>query len=142
MDDAERLFAWRNDPLTRANARNSDPIEYPAHLAWLAATLKNPALRLLVIESNREPAATARFDYDDPTEFSFCIAPSFRGKALSLKLMRTAIEAEPDHISHVLKHNTPCQRLLAACGARLLQDGPVQTWRYEAQAWSAGAAAA
>lgn len=130
MDDAADLFAWRNDPVSRATSIHTELVEWADHLQWLGKTIASQKRRLLVIESNGVPAATARFDYDDPTEFSVCIAPDYRGQGLSLPMMKLAVSAEPEHVSYVKRTNIACQRLLKAAGLTLERDGEIQTWRY------------
>ena len=130
LDDAADLFAWRNDPETRAMCPDGTPVAWDDHIAWLTRTLATTDRRLLISEADGRPAATARFDYDNPTEFSFTIAPSFRCKALSLQLMRAAMATEPAFIAHIRAINRPCQRLAAAAGMRLVRDGEIQLWSY------------
>jgi hypothetical protein len=128
MEDAANLLAWRNDPLTRANSISRDLVSQFEHLQWLQRTLASPRRRLLIVEHNGTPAATARFDYEELTELNFCIAPEFRCRGLSVKIGKIVVAAEPKHVSFVLRSNTACQRLLSACGGVLLRDGEIQVW--------------
>lgn len=132
LDDTADLFAWRNDPGTRAMCLNDGLVAWDDHAAWLTRTLATTDRRLLILEADGRPAATARFDYDDPTEFSFTIAPSFRCKGLSLQLVNAAIATEPAFIAYIRAINRPCQRLCSAVGMRLVRDGAVQLWSYGA----------
>ena len=132
LDDAADLLAWRNDPGTRAMCPDDGPVAWDDHVAWLTRTLATADRRLLILEADGRPAATARFDYDDPTEFSFTIAPSFRCRGLSLRLMKAAIAIEPAFIAHIRAINRPCQRLVAAAGMRMVGDGAVQSCSYGA----------
>jgi ribosomal protein S18 acetylase RimI-like enzyme len=132
MDDAERLFAWRNDPLTRQASHTTDPVAWEDHRRWLERALATPQLRLCVLEVDGEPAATCRFEFDQPeTVFSFSVAPEFRLRGLSRTLMRVAVAAEPVHVSHVKRSNRAIQLLLESAGARLVDDGEMQLWRYD-----------
>lgn len=129
-DDAEALFRWRSDPVTMEACADRAALSWDGHVAWLERTLANPQRRLLIIERDGQPMATARFDYDDPTEFSFTIAPEHRGRGSSLKMMKLAMSAERAFVAHIRAENTACQRLVQACGMTLLSDGPLQLWGY------------
>jgi RimJ/RimL family protein N-acetyltransferase len=136
MDDAERLHAWRNDELTRRNSGSTGKVALEDHRRWLSATLASDRRRLCILEVDGVPAATCRFDYEDfggpiPTEFSFSIAPEFRGKGLSKALCLVAVEAEPSHFSRVRPENVAIQRLLEAAGCRHVgEDRGFQMWHY------------
>ena len=126
--DADMLLAWRNDPVTRAACISQEPVARADHVAWLERTLTNPKRRLLIIERAGVGLGTARFDYDEPTEFSITVAPEHRGKAYALRMMKLAMSAETDFIARVRQENRACQRLLRAAGMRLAEDGPLQLW--------------
>jgi len=49
-DDAEVLWLWRNDPITRAQSRNTDPITWKSHVRWLSAALADAERRIMVAE--------------------------------------------------------------------------------------------
>ena len=132
LDDAADLLAWRNDPGTRAMCLTDVLVGWGGRVAWLTRTLATTDRRLLILEAGGRSAATARFDYDDPTEFSFTIAPAFRCKSLSLQLMSAAIATEPAFIAHIRASNRPCQRLAEAAGLRLVRDGAIRLWSFGA----------
>ena len=39
LADADRLLAWRNDPLTRAMSINQNEVKFADHIAWLKRRL-------------------------------------------------------------------------------------------------------
>jgi len=82
-DDAHRLFEWANDPGTRANSFNGDPIQWDTHTAWLAAILNDPQRSLYILEAPT-PAGVVRLDRGATgVEVSITIAPDRRGEGLA-----------------------------------------------------------
>lgn len=131
MADAQNLFDWRNDPVTRVMSRDTEPVEWAGHLVWLERTLIATDRLLFVIEINGTPAAAMRFDIGQQTEASFAIAPRWRCKGISLRLVKFGLDAMPPCEFWIKQENDACQRLAAACGAELIENGPLQRWRYE-----------
>ncbi len=82
--DAERLLAWRNDPVARQNSLHTAPIALADHQAWLAAILRDPDCRLLVGMIGADPVGTARFDRLDggARRVSITVSPDWRGRGL------------------------------------------------------------
>lgn len=130
MDDAATLLEWRNDPATCAACVSSEPVSWPDHIRWLRATIANPKRRLLVIERGGEAVATARFDYDEPTEFSFTIAPAWRGRGISRQIISLAISAEANFVAYTKRENKRFQRLAFAAGLRIVRRGSMQLWAH------------
>ena len=131
MADAERLFAWRNDPLTRAMSRNPEPIEWVDHLAWLEASIAEPSRDLRIAERNGIPVATFRYDHGAETEFSITMAPEWRCRGrVPLHAIRLALSLTEGCVAYVKRENLACQRLIYACGMRLAIGGPIQRWLY------------
>lgn len=86
LEDAKRLFEWRNDPETRKQSRATDPVSWDGHLQWLQNSFKNPKRILAIAETvNGEPVGTVRADIreDGFAEISYTIAPLWRGKGMS-----------------------------------------------------------
>lgn len=92
-DDGDRVWRWRNDPLTRASSRGPEPVPWPAHQAWLGARLADRATSLLVAEYEGEAVGTVRFDPPRPDgarEISLTLAPESRGKRLGARVLAGA----------------------------------------------------
>lgn len=130
MGDARRLFDWRNDPLTRAMSRDSSEVEWEGHRAWLERTLNGTARSLFVIESDGVPAATSRLDFGEETEFSFTIAPEYRGKGLSVAMAALALAQASDCVADIRADNIACQRVMRSAGMVLIADGEMQRWHF------------
>ncbi|MBM4319139.1 MAG: GNAT family N-acetyltransferase [Deltaproteobacteria bacterium] len=109
--DRELIFAWANDPVTRAVSFCCDPIPYATHCSWYADALRRSDRRLLVAElvegeagaggaAGARPAAVVRFDLEpagcpEPdsspaAEISINIAPELRGRGLGAAILRQA----------------------------------------------------
>lgn len=135
MDDAQRLFDWRNDPLTRAMSRNGEPIGWAEHVAWLEWTLAEPArAQLWIALLDGVPAGTGRYDYGSEIEFSWAVAPEWRGRGVALKIARGLMAIEPDFYGYIKAENVANQRVMRAAGMVMLKDGPLQRWRFQAEA--------
>ena len=89
LEDAKLLFEWRNDPLTRAMSRNSDPVQWDTHVTWLTGRLaiSNPQLYIAAVDDHQ--VGTFRVDAD---EISYTVAPDFRGRGFGLAMLREARE--------------------------------------------------
>lgn len=90
MDDARRLFEWRNDPLTRAMSFSSEEIEWDRHVSWLERRLSQEKPNLYIAEMRTVPIGTFRIDDD---EISYTVAPQHRRNGLA-----TAMLVEARHL--------------------------------------------
>lgn len=88
-DDARLLFEWRNDEETRRRSRNSDPVDWAAHVEWLRRSLASPERRLLIVEHDSRPVGTVRWDRLAPQrwEVSITVAPQQRGRRLASSIL-------------------------------------------------------
>jgi len=94
LQDARLLWQWRNDPVTRAGSRNSEPVPWPEHLAWVESSLIREDRLLLVLEDETGPAGTVRWDLgqegEHEWEVSITVAPERRGQSLSRPILGAA----------------------------------------------------
>ncbi|MBD8010980.1 UDP-2,4-diacetamido-2,4,6-trideoxy-beta-L-altropyranose hydrolase [Microbacterium sp. Re1] len=125
MEDATRLFSWRDDPATRSASRSQAPLDQEAHRSWLARTIADSDRRLLIISSGEEPVATVRWDRDGTRsgtwEVSLTIAPARRGSGLGgsvLAAAERALDAEEPRrlLATVHADNTLSLRLFQRAG--------------------------
>lgn len=124
MNDARLLFAWRNDPLTRANSISTEEVAWDDHIAWLAECLQNPARQLLIAEQAGSPVGTVRID--DGRQLSWTVAPHARGSGVGKQMV--ALVAKRGHTAQIRRDNIASQRIAQAAGFRLVTDGEVQEW--------------
>ncbi|MGH3546316.1 MAG: GNAT family N-acetyltransferase [Mycobacteriales bacterium] len=94
--DSATMFAWRNDPATRAASRNTAAVSWERHQQWLASVLNDKARELLIVEHLGEPVAVLRFDQAADVrqgrppewEISMNLAPERRGHGLAAPAFR------------------------------------------------------
>ena len=138
LEDAERLFQWRNDSLTRAQSLQQQPVEWQAHLNWLQASLQNPDRQLFIAESAELTGqeqlltlGTVRADKSGETfELSWTVAPEERGKGWGRKMVAALIDQLPAGVAYqavVLNTNPVSQRIAAGLGMVVKSSSPSQT---------------
>ena len=96
-EDAYALWVWANDAETRKASRDREVIAWPAHVAWLAAALRDSARRLfLATTPEHQPLGSVRFDSRDGWKtavLSFVLAPEARSQRLGTPLIAAGLEA-------------------------------------------------
>lgn len=131
MDDARRLFDWRNDEETRAQSRTTEPVQWEGHVKWLEHSLKKPPeVRLLCIaEKDGEPIGTVRADMrnDGCTEISYTIAPAARGRGLSKPMVLAFVQqflAGRKIVADIKKGHVPSESVAHALGLTPVSESP------------------
>lgn len=84
FDDAQRLFEWRNDALTRAMSKTTDPVTWDGHVGWLSRRLAGENHGLFIAEVDGAPVGTCRIDGE---HISYTIAPEHRGNDYAYKML-------------------------------------------------------
>lgn len=122
--DSDDLLAWRNDPVTRANSRNTGAIEPDTHAAWLDRALADPARRIWIAERDGHKLGTVSAVRLDATavELSITVAPAARGRGAGSAMLRAAVDAASrawpgaEVRAAVRVGNDASRRLFARCG--------------------------
>lgn len=122
--DSADLLAWRNDPVTRANSRNTAAVEPAGHQAWLERSLADPNRRLWIAERGDEKLGTvsAAYGKDGGVELSVTVAPAMRGRGAGTAMIRAALDevaaAWPklEVRAAVRVENAASRRLFERCG--------------------------
>ncbi len=98
--DAALLFAWANDPVTRAASLQTAPISWETHVAWLARKLADARCLFLValdVAANDEPAGLVRFEpvgeEGERLRVSVVVAPDARGRGLAAPAIAAGVAA-------------------------------------------------
>ena len=138
MEDARRLYEWRNDPDTRANSVHTEEIPWENHLSWLEKTLKDHKRDLYVVEEAGEPCGTIRLDDDGENwfEISWTVAPEFRGKGIGKKMTQKFFDEylgdkKERVIARVKKENIASIKMIKSLGFVFKQEeGGLEIWRY------------
>ncbi|GHD52456.1 N-acetyltransferase [Thalassobaculum fulvum] len=122
--DSGDLLAWRNDPETRANSRNTDTIARDSHEAWLERALADPDRRIWVAEADGRKLGTvsAARTGPDTVEVSITVAPGLRGSGVGGAMLRACVAETartwPDRgiVATVRVENAASRRLFERCG--------------------------
>lgn len=111
IDDWARLFAWRNDPLTREMSRNPEPISLAHHMLWLKSALSDPDRMVRIAHSTLVVPALAssgrartvtravgtcsahldRIGRKREVELSIAVDPRARGDGYAASMIRAII---------------------------------------------------
>lgn len=124
MGDADILWRWANDPVTRANAFNRTPIPYAAHLRWLASRLRSDATRMWIFSDGGTPVGQVRVDRAGVAgEIDISVAPGHRGRGYGRAMLAEAARrireewgAEVRPRALVLESNPASLALFRGCG--------------------------
>lgn len=122
--DCETLFAWANDPGTRAMSFSTAPIPWDTHTAWFSAKLADPSCRMyLACAESGEPVGHVRFDIEgDHAVVSIVVAPDHRGFGIGKDVLNLGIRRLFDETdvclieAFVREANDPSLALFRRCG--------------------------
>ncbi|MBL7978390.1 MAG: UDP-2,4-diacetamido-2,4,6-trideoxy-beta-L-altropyranose hydrolase [Bacteroidetes Order II. Incertae sedis bacterium] len=93
LNDAQALYNWANDPITRSQSFSTEPIVWDQHLTWFQRKLNDPQSDLLIAWFGEEAIGQVRFDHrTDYTLISYGLAPKYRGHGLGYSILRLAID--------------------------------------------------
>ena len=134
LADGGQLWLWRNDPVTRAQSRTSEPVNWEDHVKWLAARLDRPDGYLFIAERNGVPVGTVRFDQlrIGGHEVSIAVAPEQRSSGCGAAMLRAGCERiGPGAIyASVREDNGPSRRLFESCGFTEIESAESRFLRY------------
>jgi len=89
--DCKAVWTWRNDPVTRANSRNTAKIPWRKHVSWFAETFERGNPQIFIVTAGRVRAGLVSLRMNGKrAEVSVNIAPSFRGKGVGSKAIALA----------------------------------------------------
>lgn len=143
--DANRIWWWANDPVTRANSFNPNPIPWTGHQGWYARQLALVAenkVRFWFLEHQGVPVGHIRYACeDDGALISFNVSPDQRGKGYGTALLReTAALAcaelnVPRVFGETLDHNLASQHAFRKAGFTELEPTTRDGQRYFSFEW-------
>ncbi len=102
--DIRLYFDWANDPETRQQSFNSEPISWENHEAWFARKVADPNALLLVFETdNNVPVGQVRFEKQTEGEviIGISVDNAFRGRGLATQLVAEACRVCGEHWGNV-----------------------------------------
>jgi RimJ/RimL family protein N-acetyltransferase len=81
VEDAHRLWLWRNDPSARAMFGDSRPVSWDAHSTWLNDRLADPNTLIFIVEADGRPCGYVRFhtELTGTAVVSIALARNVRG---------------------------------------------------------------
>jgi UDP-2,4-diacetamido-2,4,6-trideoxy-beta-L-altropyranose hydrolase len=128
--DRSLVWKWRNDPVTRANSRNSNILSRDDHDAWYAETMVSSDHLMLIGVVENEPFGVARFDRTAGSEFevSINLASHRRGAGLGRRLLSCACAVFEQRVEHanlfaeIKIGNSVSRRLFEACGFNFFEE--------------------
>src|SRR5579864_3820057 len=120
-EDAALLFAWRDDPVTRENSINQEPLTWEAHMRWLTSSLESASRMLFVGMDGDVPVGTSRVDRTAADlEISYSVAANHRGKGYGRALVRETLRHCNDRVkASVRAHNHASRKILKRAGFHL-----------------------
>lgn len=93
MTDADILYFWFSDPLSRANSNSSIMVSWTDHLAWLSSRIKSDPTNYFILEASGLPIGQIRFDLnEDALVLSYSIDPDFRGRGLGRLIVEMGVQ--------------------------------------------------
>ncbi|RAK51408.1 GNAT family N-acetyltransferase [Phenylobacterium deserti] len=115
LEDARRVWLWRNDATARAASRNTGEIDWDAHAAWFPGALART--RMLIAEIDGEAVGMARLD-DGPEgcTVSLNLAPEQRGKGLGRRVLEAVCAHAGPLRAEIRADNPASLRIFQACG--------------------------
>lgn len=123
FEDWELLLEWRNDPITRENSINSNPVEEKSHKEWLTKSLTSPTRELYILEDNSTPVGTIRSDQhgDDTYILSWTISPNHRGKGYGTKMLNIFLQDKSGtYLAEIFEDNISSIKMVEKNGFILL----------------------
>jgi RimJ/RimL family protein N-acetyltransferase len=122
--DSDRLFAWRNDPVTQAASRSTAPVPREDHDRWMQFNVINgyPQHMVMMADTETGSVGVVRFDSvrEDVMAFdvSITLAPQHRGKGLAFDVLHEACGYMQDFTirAEVRRENTASRKLFERCG--------------------------
>ena len=124
---SEKIWEWRNDPITRKMSVNGEKVSWKEHSYWYEKVLLDNCRKLYVGEERGNPFGVLRFDKNESEKYvyevSINISPALRGKGFGKQLMTHGIKKLLKEISNckliraeVKKDNQSSNNLFNSCG--------------------------
>ena len=117
-EDCDRIYDWRNDPLSRRMAIRRERIDYFDHRRWFARALRDPDRDLRIAEADGLPVGAVRADRrPEGRVLSWMVAPEARGLGLGKRMLRAFVaELEGPLQARIRPDNEASLRMARAAG--------------------------
>jgi len=126
--DKQVTFEWANDPITRQNSFNTEPIVFDHHSKWFDAKLEDKTSHHFICEVDSKPAGLVRFDFD-ANEQAFIIGitidENYRGRKLAAKFLKKACQnlletSELPIIAYIKEDNSTSKSAFESAGFKYI----------------------
>ena len=115
FNDWKVLLDWRNDPISRINSFDQDPIDVKTHKDWLTKSLTIRSRKIYILEDSINGAiGTIRCDTnsDNTNTLSWNINPKERGKGYGTLILKMFLEgATGEFLAQIKDSNTASIKL-------------------------------
>lgn len=92
--DVLTYFNWVNDPMVRASALQSSPIDFETHVRWFERRLEDPDCSLLVMEVDGLPLGQVRFERQGAVTFvDYSLDEMVRGRGWARRLIELGVQS-------------------------------------------------
>jgi RimJ/RimL family protein N-acetyltransferase len=94
--DSQRIWQWRNDPLTRQMSTTTEEIPWAQHRAWYARAACDEKRVLLIASVEEAPAGMVRFELSSKSDLQLCaeisinLSPAVRGQGRGQPVLAAA----------------------------------------------------
>lgn len=96
FEDAERLFAWRNDEAERLYSHNSEPLNFDEHCKWLSELLSDNKRELLIVHLDGIPVGTLRIDSrQEVAELAWSTDINHRQRGIGKAMLKQFLNSRP-----------------------------------------------
>lgn len=136
--DSRRVWAWRNDDVTRAQSISTDEVPWSTHEAWFERAMADPTRRLFIAEAKAGAVGVVRLDLaEDEAEVNINLAPEARGHGFGPRILKKAVAyAEAGLglarvVARIKKGNAASLSAFEKAGFVQVADGEVTRWTHE-----------
>lgn len=132
QQDLELFFSWANDPVTRQNSYNKEPVDYDTHIKWFQKKISSPDTIMYIFQNEaNEPVGQIRFDriaWTNDFLVSISIDSNHRGKGYAPKMLtQSAVSLLAENpgahiIAHVFVSNEASYKSFIKAGYQLVEQ--------------------
>jgi RimJ/RimL family protein N-acetyltransferase len=132
--DCRILFEWRNDPLTRQNSLNVQPVNWEEHQIWLQKSLISITRKIRIAEIDENPVAVIRLDQTNDAAgylLSWTVSPAWRGKGVGSEMLALVCRefAKFELRAEIRSSNAASRSMVQKCGFKLAENcDDIEIW--------------
>lgn len=135
INDAQILFDWANDPVTRQNSFNSRTIDWHDHIQWLKKRLIDQVSKTYILHIDRKPIGVVRVDVNETAIISLTVESDHRGMGLGAEILKIACNTywgnnTGEILAYIKKDNIASQHVFEKAGFTFLKDDIFNGFEY------------